>query len=116
MRIDWNPEPFIKKLEEYLDDQAEVIAKSIAAEAKASTAFKDEETGPNKGKLRKSIKAKKSRYPDGGWIAQAGGKGARQAWLVEHGHGGPAPAPAHPYLRPALYKNIDKAKALFGVK
>jgi hypothetical protein len=23
------------------------------------------------------------------------------AWRIEYGHGGPQPAPAHPYLRPA---------------
>jgi len=27
------------------------------------------------------------------------------AHLVEYGHGGPGPAPAHPYLRPALDEN-----------
>ena len=42
------------------------------------------------------------------------------SWLVEHGHAGPTPSsrrtPAHPYLRPALHKNIAYAKEKFGVK
>jgi len=34
------------------------------------------------------------------------------AWyarLVEYGHGGPAPAPAHPFVRPAFDRNLEKA-------
>jgi HK97 gp10 family phage protein len=116
MLIEWHPEEFIKELEAYIDDNCEIIAKQIAADAKSTSAFKDETSGENRGKLRRSIRAKKSKYKDGGWIAQAGRKGAKQAWLVEHGHGGPHPAPAHPYLRPALDKNISAAKALFGVR
>ena len=29
--------------------------------------------------------------------------------FVEHGHGGPAPAPAHPYIRPAYDARADEA-------
>ena len=36
----------------------------------------------------------------------AGGFGARQAYLVEEGHGGPAPASAHSYLRAAFNATI----------
>ena len=35
----------------------------------------------------------------------AGGRGARQAYLVEAGHGGPFPAQPHPYLSRALEEN-----------
>ena len=29
--------------------------------------------------------------------------------FVEYGHGGPAPAPAHPYIRPAYDTRVDEA-------
>jgi len=38
------------------------------------------------------------------------------SWLVEHGHGGPHPAPARPYLKPALDKNIAFAKRKLSEK
>lgn len=99
---------FEKELSDYLIENAEIIARQIAKDAKNTTAFQDDT-----GRLRKSIKAKKSRYADGGWIVKAGGKGAYQAWLIEHGS---QKMPAKPYLRPALEKNINFAKQKFGVK
>ena len=99
---------FEQKLAEYLDENAETIAKEIAADAKAHGPFKDKT-----GRLRKSIKAKKSKFEDGGWIVIMGGKGARQAWLIEFGREG---APAFPTLRPAKDRAIGLAKRLFGVK
>ena len=36
-------------------------------------------------------------------------KGAFYANPVEHGHGGPAPAPAHPFVRPAFDTRVDEA-------
>ena len=36
-------------------------------------------------------------------------KGAYYAVPVEHGHGGPAPAPAHPFVRPAFDVKSDEA-------
>ena len=36
-------------------------------------------------------------------------KGAFYANPVEHGHGGPAPAPAHPFVRPAFDTRADEA-------
>lgn len=41
----------------------------------------------------------------------AGRKGARQAWLVEMGHGGPFPARPHPYLRKALTETTGEMRA-----
>jgi HK97 gp10 family phage protein len=36
-------------------------------------------------------------------------KGAYYANAVEHGHGGPAPAPAHPFVRPAFDVKASEA-------
>jgi len=36
-------------------------------------------------------------------------KGAYYANPVEFGHGGPAPAPAHPFVRPAFDTRVDEA-------
>ena len=37
---------------------------------------------------------------------------APHAHLVEFGHGGPAPAPPHPFVRPAFYARADEAFAI----
>lgn len=99
---------FEQKLADYLDENAEKIAKEIAADAKANGPFKDKT-----GKLRRSIRAKKSKFEGGGWIVRMGGKGAMQAHLIEFGRKG---APAFPTLRPAKDRAIGLAKRLFGVK
>lgn len=39
-------------------------------------------------------------------------KGAYYASPVEHGHGGPAPAPAHPFVRPAFDTRADEAYSI----
>ena len=39
-------------------------------------------------------------------------KGAYYANPVEHGHGGPAPAPAHPFVRPAFDTRADEAYSI----
>jgi HK97 gp10 family phage protein len=113
------------EIQRFINDNAETIAKQIATDARASTAFKDykgtaresnwskKTWGPKARKLRKSIRAKKSKFDAGGWIVQAT---APHAWLVEFGHGGPKPAPAHPYLKPALDKNINAAIREFGAR
>ena len=36
-------------------------------------------------------------------------EGAYYATPVEYGHGGPAPAPAHPFIRPAYDTRADEA-------
>jgi len=113
-----------KKIAEYINDNAEDIAKQIAIDARRSQAFEDykgtqRESATSKRKyskarkLRKSIRAKESKYDDGGWIVVAT---APHAHLVEYGHGGKSPAPAHPYLRPALENNINLARKKFGAK
>ena len=112
--VEINTKDFDQKLAEYLDENSEQIAKNIAQEAKATTAFID-----RTGELRKSIKVKKSKFEDGGYIVRAGGRKAKQAWLIEHGRspGDNYPgAPAKPFLKPALDNNINEAKRLFGAK
>lgn len=99
---------FEQKLADYLDENAEAIAKEIAQDAKANGPFDDKT-----GRLRKSIRAKKSKFEGGGWIIIMGGKGAMQAHLIEFGRKG---APAFPTLRPAKDRAIRLAKRLFGVK
>lgn len=76
------------------------IAERVAAEARATSAFADKT-----GKLRKSIKARKSKFQDGGWIVVAR---SPHAHLVEFGHTSvnsnglvTGSVPAHPFLRPA---------------
>ncbi len=91
---------------EHINENAEKIARQIAKDARASVGVKT-------GRLKRSIRAKESKFDDGGWIVVAT---APHAWLVEHGHGGPHPAPPHPFLRPALDKNINEARRLFGAE
>lgn len=66
----------------------------------------------DKGKLLKSLKVskpKKSRYK-GTYIRIFTNDPV--AHLVEFGHGGPAPAPPHPFLAPALESNRAKVQQI----
>ena len=116
-RVNIDTKDFEQQLHEHLDDKAAEIALQIKKDAKAGAyssghkKFKD-----LSGRLRKSIKRKKSKFDDGGYIVKAGGPGAMQAWLIEHGHGGPRPAAPHPFLKPALDKNINFAREKFNEK
>ena len=94
------------KLAEYINDNAEKIAKKIARDARASV-------NVITGNLKKGIRAKESRFDDGGWIVVST---APHSHLVEYGHGGPKPAPAHSYLRKSLFNNIEEARQIFGAK
>ena len=72
------------------------------------------------GALYKSIKALKGYkryYPS--YRMRVGNADARQAFLIEFGHGGPKPAPPHPFVIPAMlggqiqrieefYKSVNK--------
>ena len=104
--VEFNFSEFEEKLADHINENAEQIARQIAADARAKVNVVT-------GNLRKGIKAKKSKFEDGGWIVLSS---APHSWIVEHGHGGPKPAPAHAFLRPALNANIDAAKAAFGAK
>ncbi len=63
------------------------------------------ESVTTQGNLKKSWRAKKFRDKRPGgpaiWVANER-KLAPHAHLVEFGHGGPHPAPAHPFVRPTL--------------
>jgi len=84
----------------------------VLSEAKTTSIFADKT-----GKLRKSLKKKKSRYEDGGYIVFSK---APHAHLVELGHAQVPPgklpggrvAP-YPYLRTATEKGIRRAVELF---
>jgi hypothetical protein len=105
VRVDFNTSnirTFKERLSDYIDDKCSQIAGKIAVDARKTSAFIDRTGG-----LRKSIRKRKSRFPDGGYIAKAGGPGAMQAWLIEHG-GGRLKRP-RPYLRPAFNKAMTTA-------
>ena len=61
------------------------------------------------------------RYKRGRAAVFAGGEGARQAYLVERGHGGPVKSPPYPYLGRALLESeqeqynafVERAKIRF---
>ena len=114
VRVSIDTREFEKKLSDYLDSNSETIAKEIARDARANPGFKDVS-----GKLRKSIRARKSRYEWGGWIVIMGGKGARQAYIIEKGRDagpGKSKAPAFKTLGNAKDRAINRAKELFGVR
>ena len=84
---------------------SKVVIEEIVKKAKASRAFRD-----RTGQLRRSIRAerlnttrniggnRRIRVNGGAWRVAAN----FPALFVEFGHGGPAPAPPHPFLRPAI--------------
>ena len=105
-RVEFNFAEIEQKIAEHIEENASRIAKDIARDAKAAVNVKT-------GTLRGRIGARRSKFEDGGWIVISR---APHSWLVEHGHGGPKPAPPHPFLRPALDKNITNARRLFGAE
>jgi HK97 gp10 family phage protein len=105
-KVEINSKDFELELAKYISDNCEDIAKQVAIDARAGVKVIT-------GALRKSIKAKKSKFEDGGAIVIAT---APHAKLVEFGHGGQNPAPPHPFLRKALDKNIELARQKFGAK
>lgn len=94
---------FELELARHINENAEQIAKQIAVDAKSKI-------NNVTGTLGRSVKARKSKFDDGGWIVMAT---APHAHLIEFGRRG---APAYPFLRPALDQNITAAKQAFGVK
>ena len=79
-------------------------AREIADRAKASTAFRD-----RTGNLRRSIRVEPTmarRRVRGRLVTVRDGNAEVRVdfpgLFVEFGHGGPRPAPPHPFLRPAM--------------
>ena len=67
---------------------------------------------PRSGKLRDALRIKKASGRRGAWVTvgvHSGEAGARYANPVEHGHGGPHPAPPHPFVRPAFDARAEEA-------
>jgi HK97 gp10 family phage protein len=100
MTVTWDETAALARVSAAVEEACRETAEKVGARAKASTEFSDKT-----GKLRSSIKVFKSKFPDGGYIVHAS---SPHAHLVEYGHGGPAPAPAHPFLRPA--QKAEKSK------
>ena len=93
---------------------AKRVLQAAARRARRSTAFTD-----RTGRLRASIRVetrpwtyrvqgRRIRVPDGAARLSAD----FPALFVEYGHGGPAPAPPHPFIRPAL---VDTRRRQFQV-
>ena len=76
VRVEIDLTKFEETLETFLDENCRDIANAIKKDAKRTVAFKDKS-----GKLRKSIKTKKSKFEGGGYIVKAGGRGAMQCIL-----------------------------------
>lgn len=98
-----NTKEFEMELAVWLNENALEIAKNVARDARGKVKVKT-------GNLRKSIRAKKSKFEGGGAIVVAS---APHAHLVEYGHKG---APAKPFLRPALDQTMAEARAIFGAQ
>ncbi len=79
------------------NEALKAAAQPICDEAKKTTAFID-----RSGKLRESIKVGKVKKDSNGAKYVLIATDDPIAHLVEEGHGGPSPAPAHPYMRPAF--------------
>lgn len=92
----------------------DIVAEYVYSDAKRTAAFIDKT-----GNLRRSIRKRKSKFPDGGFIIVATGKNkdkGNHAWLVEYGHvqipPGDLPGrrvPPHPFMRPAKEKGLKYA-------
>jgi len=93
-----------KEVIDFIIDNEVKVANLIKKEAQNSTAFKDKT-----GRLRKSIRRRKSRFEFGGQIVIAT---APHAHLIEFGHKN---APPHSFLRTAKEKVISEAREIFGI-
>ena len=98
-----------------IDGNLNEVAEVVFFEAKNTTAFKD-----RKPYLRSTIKKRKSKFKDGGYIVFSRDP---KAHLVEYGHVAVPPGelpegrvPAHAFMRPALDKGIRVAVELFRSK
>jgi hypothetical protein len=106
--IDVQIDEIVRAIEHNLGEVASVVL----SEAKRSSEFADKT-----GKLRRSLKKRKSKFEHGGFIVFSK---APHAHLVEFGHvqipPGDLPGrrvPPHPFMRSALEQGIIKAIELF---
>lgn len=87
---------------------------------------RDGTTGPGVGRwrsLRQSIRSARipawyggRHYRRGRAAVFAGGPGAKQAYLVEAGHGGPRPAKPYPYLKEAAMRSDNEQEDAYTSK
>ena len=114
--LDAQYEEVVQAIEENLDE----VATFVESEAQNASVFKDKN-----GDLRRSIRKRKSKFKNGGFIIIAGGSKAPHAHLVEYGHvmlnkfGEPTKlgrVPAKSFMRTAAEKGIRKAVELLRVK
>uniref|UniRef100_B8DS59 Phage protein, HK97 gp10 family n=1 Tax=Nitratidesulfovibrio vulgaris (strain DSM 19637 / Miyazaki F) TaxID=883 RepID=B8DS59_NITV9 len=98
--VDIPDEAVAEQVRAMLEPELEMLAERIASDARNRAAFTD-----RTGKLRKSIKARKSKFEGGGYIVVAR---APHAHLVEFGHAmidvngrTVGHVAAFPFLRPA---------------
>ena len=95
VKIEWNEDVVSAKLSAATNKSALDIAKFVEMAAKQLAPIKT-------GAMRRSIKAKKSKFKDGGAIVSAGGGQQYYATFIELGR---KKAAAHPFLRPAVEKS-----------
>lgn len=113
-RVDINIEAIVQQVARFTDEGIEAVAKEAVKRAKAATSFTDKT-----GKLRKSIKAQKSKRKKEGesvWLARAT---APHAHLIEYGHAAVTPGgdltghvPAHPFMQPAVDSVMPDAEQI----
>lgn len=90
------------------------VLEAILNEAAQPVLEKAQQFAPVKtGKLKAAIKAGKvKRRKDGAYTIKIGTQGKTDAYyapFVEFGHGGPHPAPPHPFMRPAYDATKEQA-------
>lgn len=100
IKINWNDTEIRAKVRQAIDVGSKKAAEEIFSKAKNAQEFKDKT-----GNLRKSIKMKKSKFKDGGFVVAAY---APHSHLVEYGHAGGAGP--RPFMRNALAACRDKSK------
>ena len=103
------------EIQKIIDANCSEVADLVTKVAQTTSAFSDKT-----GTLRGSIRKKKSKFENGGYVVESK---APHAHLIEYGHvkiawghvtGGRVPA--HPFMRPAKEQGIRLAVSLFGSK
>lgn len=102
-----------KMADEFADGGGEGVSAMVKAGAEPilQQAKANAPVSPGGGTLRDSLKTvikKRGSRTKARIGAQKGGKGF-YATFVEYGHGGPHPAPAHPFLAPAYDAKSEEA-------